>query len=621
MRRLCKRAAFFWLAVMLCVEIALPVMATPVSGVPGGVTDRKQGWLAPIDISEEGVRNALMSEEEFMSTFCVEEEELAVAESEMCETLGICQPQSEIVSANGISVNTIEVSADKATYATLEDAADYIRDKMVKRKEAITVRIAYTKDSQLKELSNILNKVFEYDINGEPSEGDYLFWHVGAYGLLDDINYHSDGTATVYFGFRYYTDWEEEKYVTRKVNAIIDKLNLKSSSLNDYQKVRLIYDDIMNRVTYDTWHYEVDQSYTYMYTTYAALDSGFAVCQAYASLFYRMCEEVGISARVICGNDDESGSPTHGWNIVKIGNEYYNLDATWDDTISDTPQHYFFLKNMSDFIEHQRNARHTGAAFEKAFPTAKVSYPLPDDVAGNVTPALVPVEGLTLKQTKNNEMKISWTKSTGATRYRVYRKMGNGAYCCLGTTTKNYFMDEVNPKTNYTYYVSAIVAQEEMGKSTEKSIKTKTILLKKGKTYTVDGYKYKVLTSTSKTKTVAFKGVSNKKLTKIIIPDKVMIHGMAYKVTEISSSALKGNTKVKTVSIGANVTKIGSKAFYKAKKLANIVVKSKKLKSVGSKALYGISSKAEIRVPSSKYSKYKKLFKGKGQKSTVKIKK
>ena len=75
------------------------------------------------------------------------------------------------------------------------------------------------------------------------------------------------------------------------------------------------------------------------------------------------------------------------------------------------------------------------------------------------------------------------------------------------------------------------------------------------------------------------------------------------------------------MTIGANVTKIGKKAFYKDTKLKSIVVKTKKLKSVGSQAFKGIYKKAKIKVPSSRLKKYKKLFKKKGQARTVKIKK
>ncbi|MDD6069579.1 MAG: leucine-rich repeat protein [Clostridiales bacterium] len=73
--------------------------------------------------------------------------------------------------------------------------------------------------------------------------------------------------------------------------------------------------------------------------------------------------------------------------------------------------------------------------------------------------------------------------------------------------------------------------------------------------------------------------------------------------------------------MGKNVKSIGKEAFSGCSSLKNITNKSKSLKSVGKNALKGIHKKAVIKVPSSKYSAYKKLLKGKGQKNSVKIKK
>ena len=72
--------------------------------------------------------------------------------------------------------------------------------------------------------------------------------------------------------------------------------------------------------------------------------------------------------------------------------------------------------------------------------------------------------------------------------------------------------------------------------------------------------------------------------------------------------------------IGKNVVTIGKSAFSGDSKLKSITVKGKALKKVGKQALKGINKKAVIRVPKSKKKAYQKLFKGKGQKKTVKVK-
>ncbi|WP_044297919.1 leucine-rich repeat protein, partial [Robinsoniella peoriensis] len=90
--------------------------------------------------------------------------------------------------------------------------------------------------------------------------------------------------------------------------------------------------------------------------------------------------------------------------------------------------------------------------------------------------------------------------------------------------------------------------------------------------------------------------------------------------TKIGQKSFKGYKKLEQITIGANVTAIGQQAFYGDSRLTSITVKSKVLKNAYSKSLKGISSKAKINVPNSKVKEYKKIFKNRGQKSSVVIK-
>jgi uncharacterized protein YjdB len=113
--------------------------------------------------------------------------------------------------------------------------------------------------------------------------------------------------------------------------------------------------------------------------------------------------------------------------------------------------------------------------------------------------------------------------------------------------------------------------------------------------------------------------VSKKSKKSYTIPNTVKINGFKCKVTGISANAFSGCTKATKITVGKNVKKIGSKAFYNCKKLKTLTINSSKIKSVGSNAFKKMYGKAKIKVPSSKVKYYKKLFAKKGQKSTVKI--
>lgn len=146
--------------------------------------------------------------------------------------------------------------------------------------------------------------------------------------------------------------------------------------------------------------------------------------------------------------------------------------------------------------------------------------------------------------------------------------------------------------------------------------------------FIVGSLKYKVTAKYPENKsnalagTVAVCGVKSKKIKKATIGNTVVYHGYTFKITEISKNAFKKCSKMTSVTIGTNVTKIGNSAFYGAKKLKKITIKSTKLKKVEKNAIKGIHKKATIKVPKKKLSKYKKLFKSKtGFKKSMKIKK
>lgn len=141
-----------------------------------------------------------------------------------------------------------------------------------------------------------------------------------------------------------------------------------------------------------------------------------------------------------------------------------------------------------------------------------------------------------------------------------------------------------------------------------------------GSTFTYKNAVYKVTKADAKNGTVTFVKPVKKTNRKFAVPAAAKKDGISYTVTEIANNAFKGNKKLAAVTIGKNVKKIGSGVFAGDKNLKKITVSTKVLKKVGKKALQGIHAKCVIKVPKAKRAAYKKVFKGKGQKASVKIK-
>ena len=143
--------------------------------------------------------------------------------------------------------------------------------------------------------------------------------------------------------------------------------------------------------------------------------------------------------------------------------------------------------------------------------------------------------------------------------------------------------------------------------------------VRKGMTYKVGKYKYRVLSTAAHT--VECVGTNSAKLKSVTIPDTIKLAGKTYKVVAVKKHAFAKMKKLQKVVIGKNVTQIGQKAFFKCSSLKLIQLKTTKLKKVGSGAFSGIHAKAVIRVPAKKLKTYQRLLKNKGQKKSVKIKK
>ena len=129
------------------------------------------------------------------------------------------------------------------------------------------------------------------------------------------------------------------------------------------------------------------------------------------------------------------------------------------------------------------------------------------------------------------------------------------------------------------------------------------------------GDTYKVTDTSGKIPEVELtKSAAKKKAKTVVIPKTVKVDGVNYKVTAIAEKAFAGNKKLKTVVIGADIEKIGAKAFYKCVNLKKVTIQTTKLtaKTVGVKAFAKIHKKAVVKVPKAKKKAYKKWLKKRG---------
>lgn len=149
-------------------------------------------------------------------------------------------------------------------------------------------------------------------------EDHYLMWHTSSYSFSYvnkiesvDLNIHAT----------YLSTYEQEQYVESQTDKILDSII--TQDMNDYERIKAVHDYIVNNVNYDITYKK--------YSAYNALYDKSVVCQGYATLFYKMIDKLGINVVVISG---QANGGSHGWNMVKLGPNWYHVDVTWDDPIS-----------------------------------------------------------------------------------------------------------------------------------------------------------------------------------------------------------------------------------------------------------------------------------------------
>jgi glucan-binding YG repeat protein len=264
-----------------------------------------------------------------------------------------------------------EVDFNSKNYLTSETKiVNILRESMLKRETKLTIKYATTKSFDPQVFLNIFNAWFEkaYAETENACGGDYLRLNYSGYATdtmkawLEDDKWH----YTIPFNIKYYATKKQEDAVTKKVDEIVKGFKF-TSKTSDKEKCDAIYDYITKNVKYDNKNLH-NEDYTLKFSTYAALINKTAVCQGYASLFYRLARECGLEARVITG---ESHSENHVWNIVKIGKYYYYVDATWDAGLID---YNYYLKGKNDFTGHTANKEYTTTTFKNEYPIAKNAY-------------------------------------------------------------------------------------------------------------------------------------------------------------------------------------------------------------------------------------------------------
>ena len=269
------------------------------------------------------------------------------------------QEYLEILEQGGISLYASPKKVEKISCKDIYEAGDYVTDLARRRGDAMQLSWIWEGESA-PQIEDMLAE--PYSAHQPYDTMSWSYWY--DYEALSKNKYE----IYYYISFNYYTSDEQHQQLLNVIDEAIEDLDL--CNKKDYEQAELIHDFICGACDYDYDALSDPDLNPYTYTAYSALINGKAVCMGYARAFSLMCERVGLPAAYISGIGNGGG---HAWNIVKIGDYYYNIDCTWDGQSSYTRK-TFFLKNESDFGDHIRDEEYDDARFHAKYPMSRTSF-------------------------------------------------------------------------------------------------------------------------------------------------------------------------------------------------------------------------------------------------------
>jgi transglutaminase/protease-like cytokinesis protein 3 len=157
------------------------------------------------------------------------------------------------------------------------------------------------------------------------------------FDLSDDISENIHSKPAIYLKdlVTQLTDWTDEEHL----------------------KIKSIHDWITLNIQYDFSGY--DDGNIQIVDPYITLRTKKAVCGGYATLFRAMTRMAGFDSEYITGysrgeskyNIGTSDLVRHAWNAVKISDNWYLVDTTWDSQ-SEYSNHFLFTDPMEFIKSH-----------------------------------------------------------------------------------------------------------------------------------------------------------------------------------------------------------------------------------------------------------------------------
>ena len=201
-----------------------------------------------------------------------------------------------------------------------------------------------------KEYSNCVNDMKE--ITKDKTLLTHLNNFVHPFNSFSSVEASISDSGEIIIKVNYLYTEEEKSKINTEVDKIINNI-ITDDITEDYDKIKVIHDYIINNTKYDLENSEEKKSYK----AYGPLFNHVATCNGYTDLMAIFLTKMGYDNYKVATTEEASDrTEGHVWNAVNVNDEWLHLDLTWDDPVSSDGENYLYHKYFLIDTEELRTA-------------------------------------------------------------------------------------------------------------------------------------------------------------------------------------------------------------------------------------------------------------------------
>lgn len=247
------------------------------------------------------------------------------------------EDNSALTGVSSVSDNTNEIELSLLYYRALLNSEekllyDVLCDEIERQPDIITG--IHAKNCEQ------LDKVLRFVQADHPE----YFWITGAYSF---IYFDTEDGIDIDLTLSYEMDIQQRFQMQSRIDAIVEYIMSSLGGLSEYEKVKGVYEYLINNAVYDLSNGGQ--------TICPVLVEGRGVCASYAKSTQFLLQQLGVQAIILDGTARNGES--HAWNIVRIDGDFYQLDTTWGDPVTEDGSQiitydYFCLTSQEMYMDH-----------------------------------------------------------------------------------------------------------------------------------------------------------------------------------------------------------------------------------------------------------------------------